>query len=615
MIFSKIKQFKPHSVVIIFFWIILIILLQIFRYDNFLLSIIAIFFLFIVQYEVSRNEKLIKKLQRNKNRFRELLDSLPNIAIHGYDENQELIYWNKTSEHLYGYKKEEVMGKKFKDLTIEDNIKDKTIKKIKGLIEKGIPIIPQEIKHKNKNGNIIPVYSSFVLLKNNIDLPEFFCIDIDLVEREKSESKFKFLASYDPLTGLLNKSSIFKKLDQVINKSARFKQKFAQMFIDLDNFKIVNDTMGHHIGDILLKDISKKMQDAMRNYDKLGRFGGDEFILIVENIENIDSVIPVCKKIISIFEKPFKLKNYEAYVTASIGISIYPENGESREILLKNSDIAMYRAKQDGKNRYQFFTAQMNQTIQKRVQLEQELRIGLKNNEFYLNYQPQVDLKSKKILGVEALIRWKHNEKIYYPKEFLDIAKETGLIVPISEFVFKEACKVCQTFQKNYNEEFFISINLPSIYLKNQNLNEVIFKIIKRYNLKANSLEIEISEKDLMEDYQSIEKTVKEFKLQGIKIAVDDYGTGYSSLNFLKTFPIDKAKIDKILIKEIQTDEVNQSLLSAIISLCKKLNISICIEGIEQQKQLDFIINKDCKMGQGHLFSKALSIKELKKII
>lgn len=597
---------------IIVLWIIIIFFLEYSSYKCFLLLVLAMVFSFVTYFEIDKNLKLIEKLKENKDRFQNLINSLPNIAIHGYNKDKEVIFWNETSQKIYGYSKEDALGKKFEKLIIGKDEKNSRTSEIKNLLEKNILIPPKEIIYKDRCDKIIPVYSSFVLLKSNTNSPEFFCVDVDLVERKKTESKLEFLASYDPLTGLLNKSSISKKLDQIINKSRRFKHKFAQMFIDLDNFKIINDTMGHHVGDLLLKEVSLSIQNVVRNYDKLGRFGGDEFILIVENIEESESIVPICQKIVSIFETPFKLGNYEAYVTASIGISIYPENGKNRETLLKNSDIAMYRAKQDGKNRYQFFTKEMNSKIQKRVELEQKLRAGLKNGEFFLNYQPQVNLETKKIIGAEALVRWKHNGEIFYPKQFLDIAKETGLIVPISEFVFEEACKVCQLLQNSYDKNFFISINLPSIYLKNQNLNEVIFEIIKKYHLNPNSLEIEISEKDLMEDYQSIKKTLQEFKAQGIKIAVDDYGTGYSSLNFLKEFPIDKTKIDKILIKEIEDDEVNRSLLSAIISLCKKLKITASIEGIERESQLEFIKQKGCNMGQGYLFSKALNLSGLK---
>ncbi|MGB9151181.1 MAG: EAL domain-containing protein [Burkholderiales bacterium] len=423
----------------------------------------------------------------------------------------------------------------------------------------------------------------------------------------KAEQDLNYLAMFDPVTSLPNRNALNTRITQAVARAARLNTGLAVLFLDLDNFKIINDTLGHDAGDELLHDVALRLTNGLRGADSVFRLGGDEFTVLIEDMPESASAGVIAKNLINALQLPFNLKNHDVYVTTSIGISHYPEDSHHFKTLLKNADTAMYHAKSRGKNNFQFFSADMNSKAQKRLEVETSLRRALENNEFEVHYQPQVDQRTRGVVCMEALIRWRHPERgLVSPGEFIPVAEETGLIVPIGAWILKQACLQCRDWHKAGFSNLKMAVNLSGKQFNQENLTGQIAEILRETQLDPSYLELEITESAIMETSNHAVDILNQLRQMGLSLSIDDFGTGYSSMNYLKRFPISKLKIDRSFVMDIPGDKEDGAITEAIIALAKALNIAVVAEGVETVEQAEFLLKRQCYLVQGYFYSKPL---------
>lgn len=429
----------------------------------------------------------------------------------------------------------------------------------------------------------------------------------DVTERVLAEERIEYLAYHDGLTALPNRVLFNELLSHGLNKARRTGKTLAVLFIDLDRFKNINDTLGHEAGDMLLQEIGQRLMSCLRKSDTVARLGGDEFVVLLEEINDTYHVTTVAGKILSSVLKPITLMGQEFRVTASIGISIYPDDGQDEQSLMKNADIALYRAKEEGKNNYQLYSEKMNAYSFQRLALESSLRRALERDEFLLHYQAKIDLHTGKVSGMEALIRWQHPDLgMVSPAQFIPLAEETGLIIPIGKWVLRTACHQNKLWQAQGLQPLRISVNLSARQFSDENLVQDISDILQETDLSADYLELEITESMVMRDPEKAVRLLTTLKEMGIRLAIDDFGVGYSSLATIKRFPVDTIKVDRSFIRDIPEDTEDKALTEAIIAMGKTLSLNVVAEGVETQEQYDFLREKACDEFQGFYFSKPL---------
>lgn len=437
----------------------------------------------------------------------------------------------------------------------------------------------------------------------------------DITERAHLESELQHQATHDALTGLPNRVLLLDKIHDAIKLADKNKSKCAILFLDLDRFKLINDSLSHDAGDKLLCLTANRLQTAIKDTDILARLGGDEFVILLTNITSENEVIATAHKLIKLFEQSFEIADRDVTITTSIGISIYPENGSSTDALLRNADAAMYYAKEMGANNFQFYSNEMNKKSLEKLDKEMQLRNAMTNHELMLCYQPQFDLNNEKLIAVEALLRWQHPEQgLILPIDFVPLAEETGLIIPIGEWVLKTACKQNKAWQDAGLPPIRIAINITLQQLKQENMVDLVKNTLEETGLKPEYLELELTENIIISSLEVIRK-VTALKNLGVTIAIDDFGTGYSSLSYLKKLPLDRLKIDSSFIQHIQSATDDEVIIRAIIAVAKNLNLEVLAEGVETQNQLNFLKNQKCNEIQGFYFSKPLTSKELENLM
>ncbi len=444
-------------------------------------------------------------------------------------------------------------------------------------------------------------------------------LENDVIEKTKKlqdqSDKLTYIANHDSLTGLPNRLLFLDRLEQAIRHAKRYKTNVSILFLDLDRFKEVNDTYGHDIGDKLLQEVSKKLSACVREEDSISRLGGDEFTIILENI-NQNDIIKITQKIISKMQDKISVESTDIYTTFSIGISRFPEDGISQDILLRNADTAMYRAKDMGKNQYQFYNKEMTELAIRRTQVENDLRLALANDEFIAYYQPKVDAQNNTVIGMEALIRWQHPTLGFLsPDKFISIAENTGLIIPIDKWMMQHTLKVIKTWHESGLNTGKLSLNLSMKQLENVECINNIMELISSINIDPKYIELEVTESQIMKNPKSAIAILSKIRALGITISVDDFGTGYSSLSYLKKLPIDKLKIDREFINNLPHDEHDVAIVKAIIALAKSLNLELIAEGVETKEQLDFLIQEGCPNIQGYYYSKPLNANDYKEFL
>lgn len=424
---------------------------------------------------------------------------------------------------------------------------------------------------------------------------------------ERAVKDLQYLANYDSLTRLPNRALCMDRIKYALKKSSRTNTMTALLFLDLDHFKDVNDSLGHAVGDQLLKATSKRLLSSVRSDDTLARLGGDEFVIILTELEKVDDVINIVEKIVASFEEPFKLVNYEVNTTVSIGVCIYPKDGKDVNSLMKAADSAMYKAKEDGRNTYEFYEAELNQLANRRHQLANELCNAIKNNELELFFQPQLNILENQIIGSEVLLRWYHPILgNISPAEFIPIAESTGLIRDIGSWVLDNACRKIAECRKN-GIDMRLAVNLSAAQFRQIDLPEQIAQIMQCHRIPPRLLELEITESMLMRDFNQAIEILERLKEMQIRIAVDDFGTGYSSLSYLRRFPLDALKIDRSFIDELVVDSDDTAITLAIISMARSLRLEVIAEGVETAQQYDFLAKNACDDIQGYHVSRPLS--------
>ena len=455
------------------------------------------------------------------------------------------------------------------------------------------------------------------LLQRLVDNVSFALENFDRVdEKARADERIEYLASHDSLTHLPNREMFNGMLRRAIDAAARYQRQFALLFIDLDRFKVINDSLGHDAGDMLLVEIGGRLRRALRSSDVVARLGGDEFVVILEEAAERPEVERIAGDLLSILSQPLQLSGHECHTTASIGIAMYPTDGTDIQTLTKNADMAMYLAKEDGKNGFRFFTKEFKTQSIERLKLESALRRALERDQFSLHYQPKVDMASGQITGVEALLRWNHPELgTVSPGQFIPLAEETGLIVPIGRWVLKEACAQNMAWQRRGLRPVTMAVNLSPRQFADPHLLQDVDEALVASGMSAVLLQLEVTESMVMRNVSRAIKVLDAIQSRGIRLAIDDFGTGYSSMSLMKQFPIDTIKIDRSFVRDLPVDSEDQAIAQAIISMGKALGMTVIAEGVETLEQEAFLRSHACDEMQGFLFSKPLPAKQLADLL
>lgn len=562
--------------------------------------------------------KMIKTLRRyrnsiisNEKKYHSLFSNMTNGFCYNKlvtDENGNIIDFvileiNREFRHIVNMPTKQIVGYKATEL-LENNKKNVTLVKeiIKVAFNKGKKNFEPIYLERIGKWVLISVYS--------IESDYFAIIANDITDKKESEQKILQLAYYDSLTGLPNRKMLLEKIkESIINRN-----RSSILFIDLDNFKDINDTLGHDVGDKILQEVSYRLNSVTLKNDIIGRIGGDEFIILQNNITSIDSAKKLALEIMNILKVPIKYKDKELYIGASIGISVYPDDGVDVNTLMKNADIAMYKAKKAGEHSYKVYSKKMNDNSLDKLILENKLHQSITNNELRVFYQPIVDAAKMKIIGFEALLRWKHEDKFIYPSDFIPICEQTGFIVEVGEWVLRESCKQWRRWYDN-DIKIYISVNITFKQIETPSFIEMVMSAIKDAKMDPKYLILEITENGTMQNVELAINVLNDIKKLGVRIALDDFGTGYSSLSHVNRLPIDILKIDRSLINNIETYDENFEIVKSIISMSHSLNIKVVTEGVETEDQLKVLKNLQSDSIQGYLISKPIPVDEAEKIV
>ena len=523
------------------------------------------------------------------------------------DKENRIISINKAHEELFGYRLNECIGKT--PHMFQSNLHTKQFYQElwEALNKKGKWV--GKIQDVTKSGEVIPVWTSISVVKDaHNEVENYISLQTNLRDVIKNQEKIDFLAYHDNLTKLPNRFFFEEELNHAIKHAQREENLMAILFIDLDRFKVINDSLGHPVGDLLLQEVAERIQKELRDIDIVARIGGDEFCILLNPLSHKEDAALVSEKIITAIAKPLLLENYTLNISASIGIALYPENGDNSATLLKHADNAMYKAKANGRNSFEYYTMELSSQVHRRLELEQALQNALKNGELSVYYQPQYSLENSKLSAAEALLRWHHPELgTISPNEFIPIAEENHLIIDIGYFVFEEACKSMQFSLESSLSLDYIAVNLSTQQFRDPNLVKNFQSICERYNVEPKYIELEITERYIMEHTEQNLTILDQLHDVGFNFSIDDFGTGYSSMSYLKKLPIQTIKIDKTFIDDINQSQNDQQITKAIIALAKSLNFTTIAEGIETKEQFEALKNLGCDTAQGFLLSYPIS--------
>ncbi|MFT9596753.1 sensor domain-containing protein [Mesobacillus sp.] len=545
--------------------------------------------------------------QESEGRYRSLVEMSPDlIAVYS---RGKLDYINEAGCRLFKAKSpEELIGQPISELIPSDvlaRIKNRELTIDENFEEK----LWFEFKAKQIDGQKIDVEMSAMPILYEGRMAEQI-VGRDLTQRKKAEKTIKYMAYYDVLTGLPNRNMVRKHLNAALSNG---NGNLAVLFLDLDRFKIINDTKGHRVGDLLLKVVASRLKNAVKEKGLVSRQGGDEFIIVLKDFRK-EQVIEVAERILTEFNEGITIEGQEFFVTPSIGISMAPEDGQDEETLIKHADTAMYLAKDRGKNNYQFYTNKLHGLSSRKMELENGLRKALEQDQLTLHYQPQVNMDTGEIIGVEALVRWMHPEKgIISPAEFIPLAEETGLIVPLGKWVLEKAAAQNKVWQEKGYSPIPMSVNISVRQLQEDRFIDSVKQVLLNTQLEPNYLDFEITE-SVMQNSDKTARILDQLKELGITLAIDDFGTGYSSLSLLKHFPIDKIKIDKSFVDDIIHHSNKGAMVKTIIDMGHNLQFDVIAEGVEEHEQVAFLLENGCVIGQGYYFSRPLSVEAMEEL-
>jgi len=558
-------------------------------------------------FDTTEHQVLKKSLLEVQEQYLLLAEHTQDV-ITKYTPDGICSYISPACHRVLGYKQEEIVGKSVFHFFHPNDLKSKR-KFFKKLLDQPTnDAICYRVKRNDDEFIWLETSTKAVTHDKTGKMVEIIAVSRDITTRKQSEERLLYLANYDSLTGLPNRALFRDRLRRAIARSQRNKTKVALLFLDLDRFKNINDSLGHHAGDQLLRGVSKRLKQYAREGDTIARLGGDEFTVILEGIQSTEDVSVVAEKILELMQAPFRLDGHEVVVTPSIGITLYPDDATDMRSLLKNADTAMYRSKERGRNAYQFYTAGMNAKAYEHLILENSLRHAMERNEFKLYFQPQFDLHSQGIVGIEALLRWEHPEKgLLMPDKFIPFAEDTGLIVPLGDWVLRKACHEAKHWQNVGLEPIRVAVNLSMRQFLECSFVDQVASALNESKLAARYLELEVTESFLAANVEKAAKTLRGLHRLGVHLAIDDFGTGYSSLSYLKRFPLNTLKIDQSFVQDITRDMDSATIVEAIIALGKSLGLNVIAEGVEYNDQVFFLKERSCDLFQGYYFCHPLS--------
>ncbi len=666
-------------------------------------------------------------LRASESRFRSLFERVEHVSVQGYDRERRVIFWNAASEALYGYTREEALGRQLEELIIPPAMRDHVVEAVRQWVAAGIPIPSGELTLMRKGGTPVSVYSSHTMQVNSAGEHELYCLDIDLSARKEAEARMREAlvvfnassqaimvtdaegvitavnpafcaitgygadevmgrrssmfkpgrhdtglldavrsalqtgdawegeiwnrrkngelypqwltlsvvrdeagrivqyvslfsditerkqqeeamwrqANFDVLTGLANRSLLHDRLERSMAQARRNGRKVGLMFIDLDGFKWINDTLGHDVGDELLVEVARRLQRCVRDQDTVARQGGDEFALVLHDLANPEDMLAVGEKVVALLREPYALSGTVHHLSGSVGITVFPDDGEDVQTLLRNADIAMYKAKQGGRNRFRFYARHMQADALARMSLEADLRQAMEQRGFTLHYQPIVDSTSGALVGAEALLRWRHPQRgMVSPQEFIPLAEDRGLIVAIGEWALHEAARQWQAWRMRGLPPLRMAVNVSGVQFREADLRELVARVLDEYGMEPGSLMLEITESVLMDASLGAEAHMHHIRARGVAFALDDFGTGFSSLSYLKRFPVDIVKIDRSFVRDCPQMASDARLVEAIINMAHGLGLTVTAEGVETEAQLALLRALGCDRVQGYLLGR-----------
>ncbi|WP_167568861.1 EAL domain-containing protein [Brevibacillus migulae] len=557
----------------------------------------------VIARDVTKRKQAERQLEESEQRYRSLFAHNPD-AVFSIDARGMVTSINPAVQTILGYNPGDIIDKPFYSFISEEE-QLKTLRYLRW-VRKGATQ-NFEVKVTHKDGHLVMLHVNLVPIIIDEATVGYFGIAKDVTERRRAEETIHHLAFHDALTDLPNRRLFKERLAAQLQKGQSTGKQLCVMFLDLDRFKIMNDTLGHDVGDRLLVRVAQDLQEILRSEDTLARMGGDEFTILLPEIDGEETAVKVAEDILQVFAKPFAIGEHHLHITTSIGIAITPKDGTDVDTLMKNADMAMYRAKEQGKNRYQLFADVGQAGGISALMLENQLHQALEHDQFVLHYQPQVDTKTGSIIGMEALIRWEHPELgLLTPKAFIQLAEETGMILDINKWALREACRQCSVWRKSFHPALRIAVNLATRNFQQNDFEKQVEEILQETELPAEALVLEIKESTAMVDAKLVMQKLKTLKRLGVQISIDDFGTGFSSLSLLRKYPIDLLKIDASFVRELTVSPDSEAIVQAIISLANSLKREVMAEGVETSKQLELLEELGCSQAQGYLFSHPL---------
>ncbi|KEO82484.1 bifunctional diguanylate cyclase/phosphodiesterase [Tumebacillus flagellatus] len=567
----------------------------------------------IVGRDISVRKEAERRLEESEQRYKSLYEQ--NIdAVFSYDTEGKFMGGNPAWEALTGYSEAELTG----NGSTHHLIPAEDFDRINMHLQKALRGEAQffEMTFLHKQGYRVHASVTNVPILVNEQIVGVFGIAKDITKRKRDEQMIYHLAYHDPLTNLPNRRLFLDRLQYALEDARESQQNVAVLMLDLDRFKVVNESLGHAIGDQILQEVAERLHSCIAPEHTVARLGGDEFALLMPSLLDPDLAVETAQRILNAFTPPILVAGYEFHITASIGIAIFPEDGCDVNTLLKHADTAMYIAKDQGKNNFQLNRAGKNKQVFEYMELENDLRKALEREQFVVYYQPQININTGFVIGVEALVRWQHPERgLVSPAQFIPLAEETGLIAQISEWVMREACRQARQWQVEKSQYFKVSVNLSSSQFQQMDLVDKVRRILQETELHPQYLDLEITESIAMHNIDFVIAKLKLLELLGVHISIDDFGTGFSSLSYLKKFPIHTLKIDRSFIQDITTDPDDASIVTAIRWMARSLNLDVVVEGVETHEQLEFLRTIDCDKVQGYFYCKPVPAREFERLV
>jgi diguanylate cyclase (GGDEF)-like protein/PAS domain S-box-containing protein len=558
---------------------------------------------------VSKQKGVERAIRESEKRYRLLFER--NLAgVFRTTLAGRVLDCNPAAASMFGYNSpDEVMALPMANLYYSASDREVFLTKIKS--EKSIT--NYEMRFRRKNGDLFCAIGNMSLIEDESGAGEILeGTVVDITERKVAEERVQSLAYYDILTGLPNRALLRDRLSIALAAARRQKHKVALLFLDLDRFKIINDSLGHSAGDLLLQEVAERLRGCAREQDTVGRLSGDEFLIVLTHMKDMHDAAVAAERFMDAMTSGFVIQGQSLSISCSLGVSIFPEHGADSEALIKNADAAMYRAKDDGRNNFRFYTADMSAQAVERLTLENGLRVALAKKELFLVYQPQIDTVSGKITGLEALLRWQHPELgLVPPSDFIRIAENSGLIIPIGEWVLRTACSQARKWQDEGLPPVSVAVNVSAVQFRQEGFPNTIRRVLHETGLDPRYLELELTESLLLSNADVMFSVLQQLMAMGLTLAIDDFGTGYSSLSYLKRFPVSKLKIDCSFVRDVAVNPDDAAITTAIISMAKSLNLKVVAEGVENEAQMSFLRAHQCDAIQGYYFSKPLPVDEI----